>query len=36
MACYRIRVENNALLSPTYDEERMTIDPVGLLQKIKY
>lgn len=28
MACYRIRVEKNAILSPTYDEERMTLDPL--------
>ena len=35
MACYRIRVENNALLSPTYDEERMTIDPVRPVTKNK-
>src|SRR5450432_922990 len=28
MACYRIRVEKNALLSPSFDEERMTLDPV--------
>lgn len=28
MACYRIRVEKNALLSPSYDEERMTLDPL--------
>ena len=35
MACYRIRVENNALLSPSYDEERMTIDPVRPVTKNK-
>jgi hypothetical protein len=35
MACYRIRVENNALLSPSYDEERMTIDPVRPFTKNK-
>ncbi|HKR03120.1 MAG TPA: FAD-binding oxidoreductase [Bacteroidia bacterium] len=28
MACYRIRIEKNSLLSPSYDEERMTLDPV--------
>lgn len=28
MACYRIRVEKNSLLSPSYDEDRMTLDPV--------
>lgn len=28
MACYRLRPENKALLSPTYSEERMTLDPV--------
>lgn len=27
-ACYRIRIENNAILSPSFDEERMTLDPV--------
>jgi hypothetical protein len=35
MACYRIRAENNALLSPSYDEERMTIDPVRPVTKNK-
>jgi len=35
MACYRIRVENNALLSPSYDEDRMTIDPVRPVTKNK-
>jgi len=28
MACYRIRVENRAILSPSFDEERMTLDPL--------
>jgi hypothetical protein len=28
MACYRIRVENHAILSPSFDEERMTLDPL--------
>jgi hypothetical protein len=28
MACYRIRVEKGAILSPSYDEDRMTLDPV--------
>lgn len=28
MACYRIRVEKSALLSPSFEEERMTLDPV--------
>jgi len=28
MACYRLRVEKNALLSPTFHEDRMTLDPV--------
>ena len=28
MACYRIRVETGAILSPSYDEERMTLDPL--------
>lgn len=28
MACYRIRVEKKALLSPSFDEERMTLDPL--------
>lgn len=28
MACYRIRIENKAILSPSYDEERMTLDPL--------
>jgi len=28
MACYRIRVEKKAILSPSYDEERMTLDPL--------
>jgi hypothetical protein len=35
MACYRIRQENNALLSPSFDEERMTIDPVRPVTKNK-
>jgi hypothetical protein len=28
MACYRIRVEKQALLSPSFSEERMTLDPL--------
>jgi FAD/FMN-containing dehydrogenase len=28
MACYRLRVEPSALLSPTYSEDRMTLDPL--------
>lgn len=28
MACYRIRVEKKAILSPSYDEDRMTLDPL--------
>ena len=28
MACYRLRVEKIALLSPTFHEDRMTLDPV--------
>jgi len=28
MACYRIRVEKKAILSPSHDEERMTLDPL--------
>lgn len=28
MACYRLRVEKKALLSPTFYEDRMTLDPV--------
>jgi FAD/FMN-containing dehydrogenase len=28
MACYRIRVEKHAILAPSFDEERMTLDPV--------
>jgi FAD/FMN-containing dehydrogenase len=28
MACYRIRVEKNAILSPSHDEDRMTLDPL--------
>ncbi len=35
MACYRIRTEKNALLSPSYDEERMTLDPVRPVTKNK-
>jgi FAD/FMN-containing dehydrogenase len=33
MACYRIRIEKNSLLSPSYDEERMTLDPVRPVTK---
>ncbi len=33
MACYRIRVEKNSLLSPSYDEDRMTLDPVRPVTK---
>jgi FAD/FMN-containing dehydrogenase len=33
MACYRLRVEKNALLSPTYTEDRMTLDPVRPVTK---
>jgi len=33
MACYRIRMENKALLSPSYGEERMTLDPVRPMTK---
>ena len=33
MACYRIRVENKALLSPSHDEERMTLDPLRPVTK---
>jgi FAD/FMN-containing dehydrogenase len=28
MACYRLRVEKNAILSPSFDEDRMTLDPL--------
>jgi FAD/FMN-containing dehydrogenase len=28
MACYRIRVERNAILAPSHDEDRMTLDPL--------
>jgi hypothetical protein len=33
MACYRIRTEKNALLSPSYEGEMMTIDPVRPVTK---
>jgi len=33
MACYRIRVEKKAILSPSYDEERMTLDPLRPVTK---
>lgn len=33
MACYRIRIENHAILSPSYQEERMTLDPVRPITK---
>lgn len=35
IACYRIRAEKNALLSPSHDEERMTLDPVRPVTKNK-
>jgi hypothetical protein len=33
MACYRLRIENKAILSPTLEEDRMTIDPVRPVTK---
>ncbi len=35
MACYRLRLENKAILSPTYSEDRMTLDPVRPVTKDK-
>src|SRR5205823_4728512 len=35
MACYRLRVESKAILSPTHDEDRMTLDPVRPVTKNK-
>jgi len=35
MACYRLRIEKSALLSPTYDQEMMTLDPVRPISKKK-
>lgn len=36
MACYRIRIENHSILSPSHDEERMTLDPLRPVTKDKH
>lgn len=33
MACYRLRTEKQALLSPTYEQDMMTLDPVRPITK---